>query len=119
MAVAARGRSAQTEYETLAAARGRSLLLARPRTGRTHQLRVHLAAIGAPLAGDDLYGRGPGPRHFLHAWRLAVPHPGGGELTVTAPLPRDMLDAIDEAGFTAEAAPCAEPVAPVRDGAPA
>ncbi len=116
MAVAARGRSAQTEYETLAAAHGRSLLLVKPLTGRTHQIRVHLAAIGAPVANDDLYGRGPGPRHLLHAWRIAVPHPAGGELAVTAPLPPDMLSAIEDAGFAAEAAPYAEPVAPVRAG---
>ena len=114
MAVTAEGRSARTEYEVLAAARERSLLLAKPLTGRTHQIRVHLAAIGAPVTGDDLYGRGPGPRHLLHAWRLTVPHPRGGELTVTAPLPRDMLAAIDEAGFSPQAAPYAEAVAPTH-----
>ncbi len=111
---AAGGREARTEYETLAAVRGRSLLLVKPLTGRTHQIRVHLAAIGAPVAGDDLYGRGPGPRHLLHAWRIAVPHPRGGELTVTAPLPRDMLEAAGDAGFAAQAAPYAEAVAPDR-----
>ena len=114
MAVTGDGRSAQTEYEVLAAARERSLLLAKPHTGRTHQIRVHLAAIGAPVSGDELYGRGPGPRHLLHAWRLTVPHPRGGELTVTAPLPGDMLAAIDEAGFAAQAVPYAEAVAPTR-----
>ncbi|MCY3505475.1 MAG: RluA family pseudouridine synthase [Chloroflexi bacterium] len=119
MAVASDGRSAQTEYEVLAAARERSLVLAKPLTGRTHQIRVHLAAIGAPVAGDELYGRGPGPRHLLHAWRLTMPHPVGGELTVTAPLPRDMLAAIDDAGFAAQAAPYAEPVDPTRTEATA
>ena len=114
MAVTGDGRSAQTEYEVLAAARERSLLLAKPHTGRTHQIRVHLAAIGAPVSGDELYGRGPGPRHLLHAWRLTVPHPRGGELTVTAPLPGDMLAAIDDAGFAAQAAPYSEAVAPTR-----
>ena len=114
MAVASAGRSAQTEYEVLAAARERSLVLAKPLTGRTHQIRVHLAAIGAPVAGDELYGRGPGPRHLLHAWRLTIPHPAGGDLTVTAPLPRDMLAAIDDAGFSAQAAPYAESLAPTR-----
>ncbi len=114
MAVASDGRSAQTEYEVLAAARERSFLLAKPLTGRTHQIRVHLAAIGAPVAGDELYGRGPGPRHLLHAWRLTVPHPAGGGLTVTAPLPRDMLVAINDAGFAAQAAAYAEAVAPAR-----
>ena len=114
MAVTGDGRSAQTEYEVLAAARERSLLLAKPLTGRTDQIRVHLAAIGASVSGDELYGRGPGPRHLLHAWRLTVPHPRSGELTVTAPLPGDMLAAIDEAGFAAQAAPYAEAVAPTR-----
>ena len=114
MAVTGAGRAARTEYETLAAGRGRALLLVRPHTGRTHQIRVHLAAIGAPVGGDERYGNGPGPRHWLHARRLAAPHPGGGGLTVTAPLPRDMLEAIADAGFAAEAAPYAEPAAPVR-----
>ena len=114
MAVASEGREARTEYEVLAAARERSLVLAKPLTGRTHQIRVHLAAIGAPVAGDEVYGRGPGPRHLLHAWRLTVPHPAGGGLTVTAPLPRDMLAAINDAGFAAQAAPYAEPIAPTH-----
>ena len=114
MAVTGVGREARTEYETLAAGRGRALLLVRPHTGRTHQIRVHLAAIGAPVGGDARYGNGPGPRHWLHAWRLAVPHPDGGGLTVTAPLPPDMLEAIADAGFAAEAAPHAEAVGPVR-----
>ena len=114
MAVTAYGRSAQTEYEVLAAARERSLLLVKPLTGRTHQIRVHLAAIGAPVAGDELYGRGPGPRHLLHAWRLSVPHPRGGELTVTAALPGDMLAATEDAGFGAQAALYARAVDPTR-----
>ena len=114
MAVTAQGREARTEYEVLAAAREHSVLLVKPLTGRTHQIRVHLAAIGASVSGDDLYGRGPGPRHLLHAWRLTVPHPRGGALTVTAPLPGDMLAAIDGAGFAAQAAPYAEAVAPTR-----
>ncbi len=114
MAVTAAGRSARTEYETLAAAHGRSLLLVRPLTGRTHQIRVHLAAIGAPVSGDERYGRGPGPRHFLHAWRLTVPHPRGGDLTVTASLPPDMLSAIAAVGFAEQVAPYAEALAPTR-----
>jgi len=114
MAVTAQGRESRTEYEVLAAARERSLLLVKPLTGRTHQIRVHLAAIGASVSGDELYGRGPGPRHLLHAWRLTLPHPGGGELTVTAPLPGDLLAAIDAAGFAAQAAPYAEAIAPTR-----
>ena len=108
MAVTGSGRSAQTEYEVLASGRERSLLLVRPRTGRTHQIRVHLAAIGAPVRGDDTYGKGPGPRHLLHAWRITIPHPSGGELAAAAPLPEDMLAAIAEAEFVDHAAAYAE-----------
>ena len=104
MAVTGSGRSAQTEYEVLADERDRSLVLVRPRTGRTHQIRVHLAAIGAPVSGDDRYGKGPGPRHLLHAWRITVPRPAGGALTVAAPLPEDMRAAIAEAGFAGQTA---------------
>jgi len=71
-----------------------SLLEVTLETGRTHQIRVHLAAIGHPLVGDRVYGR-PGsvasPRIFLHAARLELPHPGMGEvLVVESPLPADL-----------------------------
>jgi 23S rRNA-/tRNA-specific pseudouridylate synthase/adenine/guanine phosphoribosyltransferase-like PRPP-binding protein len=64
-------------------------------TGRTHQIRVHFAALGYPVAGDTVYGRGPRPaglaRQFLHAWRLRFPHPDDGrELEFEAPLPEDL-----------------------------
>jgi 23S rRNA pseudouridine1911/1915/1917 synthase len=69
------------------------VVAARPKTGRTHQIRVHLAAIGHPIAGDRLYGRPPArvARQFLHAWRLAFDHPRTGErVTFEAPLPDDL-----------------------------
>ncbi len=92
MAVVKRGRASRTRYEVLASDGKRSLLLVHLETGRTHQARVHLAAIGAPVAGDSVYGRGlPGERQLLHAYQITVPHPSGGTLTVTSALPSDML----------------------------
>lgn len=89
------GRSAHSRYRVLEV-RGRlSLVELTPLTGRTHQLRVHMAAIGCPLAGDWLYGaEDPSliPRPALHAARLALTHPVTGErLDLTAPIPADML----------------------------
>jgi 23S rRNA pseudouridine1911/1915/1917 synthase len=103
MAVLDAGRPSKTEYELLGTAHGRSLLLLKPETGRTHQIRVHLAATGMPVVDDGVYGKGGGGRHLLHAWRLEVPHPGGGTLTATAPLPRDMVDEVRALGLEAVA----------------
>jgi 23S rRNA pseudouridine1911/1915/1917 synthase len=87
------GKPARTLLRRLSAAPGLALVMARPLTGRSHQVRVHLAEAGTPVAGDRLYAGGGGvPRPFLHAWRLALPHPRGGEtLRLEAPLPADML----------------------------
>lgn len=73
------GQSAETRYETLARVGGMALLRLWPLTGRTHQLRVHLAHLGAPILGDRLYGPSkPGaPRLMLHAWRLVLPELDG------------------------------------------
>ena len=68
-----------------------------PRTGRTHQIRVHLAAAGHPILGDDVYGaRVPwAPRMLLHAAALELAHPATGRpLHVAAPLPEDFLCAL-------------------------
>jgi 23S rRNA pseudouridine1911/1915/1917 synthase len=76
----ARGREAITEYRVIATAEGKSLLECRPRTGRTHQIRVHLKHLGCPILGDPLYGRrGSFSRHMLHAWKLQFRHPLSGE----------------------------------------
>lgn len=105
MTVRAGGRSARTEYRTLAARAGLALLELDLATGRTHQIRVHLKHVGHPLVGDPVYGeaRWKGfprpvqawlrdfPRPALHAWRVALQHPGTGEpLVCEAPVPEDL-----------------------------
>ena len=88
------GCSARTEYEVLYRTPERALVRLRLQTGRTHQIRVHMAAIGCPLTGDFLYGReNPAliPRPALHAHTLSLLHPLTGQrLSFTVPLPRDM-----------------------------
>lgn len=109
-----KGRQATTEYELLEAARGRSLLLLKPVTGRTHQIRVHLAAVGLPIVGDHVYGKRAADadgRQLLHAWRLEVPHPRGGRLVVTAPIPPDMAHEIRACGLEAVALPYCQAMA--------
>jgi 23S rRNA pseudouridine1911/1915/1917 synthase len=92
-AVMADGRHSVTHYETLEAHRFASLLEVHLETGRTHQIRVHLAAIGLPVVGDPVYGV-PDPalgRQFLHATRLAFEHPFTGErVEVESPLPGEL-----------------------------
>ena len=83
MAVCApgRGRAAVTEYRVLSSEGGVTLMECRPRTGRTHQIRVHLKHLGCPVLGDPLYGRrGSFSRHMLHAWKLEFRHPRDGRL---------------------------------------
>ncbi|HEY3359201.1 MAG TPA: RluA family pseudouridine synthase [Polyangia bacterium] len=95
-AVRPQGDPAASRYRTLAA-RAAALVEVQPETGRTHQVRVHLAHLGAPVLGDRRY-RGPAtvegltvPRLMLHAWRLTLPHPTTGErVTIEAPVPADM-----------------------------
>ncbi|MBQ0957449.1 RluA family pseudouridine synthase [Ideonella sp. 4Y11] len=84
------GRPALTHWQVLGrdASLGRSRLALTPITGRSHQLRVHLAAIGHPILGDELYAppahHAAAPRLWLHACRLALPHPVSGETIVVA-----------------------------------
>jgi len=93
--VSAEGRPARTLVRLLGAGpHGTSVLECRLLTGRTHQVRVHLAASGHPVVGDRLYGSRLGnlaPRPLLHAASLTLPHPGGGgTLRITSPLPEDL-----------------------------
>ena len=119
MQVDASGKPATSAYRVLASAPHVSLVELGPRTGRTHQLRVHLAHAGHPVVGDDLYG-GPrqrgvrnlslrrhlSPDHtFLHAWRLALPALGTRPpLVLTAPLPSDFAAALAAIGGQVAAA---------------
>lgn len=114
------GRAARTAYRTLAVAPHLSLVALRAETGRTHQLRVHLAAAGHPIVGDDLYG---GPRHrgirdrelrglldpgrpLLHAWRLALPAPPlDRPVTLEAPWPPDFAAVLAALGWRQGLAP--------------
>jgi 23S rRNA pseudouridine955/2504/2580 synthase len=97
------GADATTDYATLAGGNGFTLLSLHPRTGRTHQLRVHCAAIGCPIVGDGKYNDHPQPigdlpknlRLHLHAERLALRHPLLGELAFKAPLPEHMQRSLD------------------------
>ncbi len=101
------GRAALTEWRVLERLNGATLLEVRPKTGRTHQVRVHLKELGYPLLGDRLYGpkKYPSPilgraakalgRHALHASSLAFDHPCSGQrVRFEAPMPGDMEDAL-------------------------
>ncbi|MGH2781373.1 MAG: RluA family pseudouridine synthase, partial [Thermoleophilaceae bacterium] len=106
MAVVARGRESATEYEQLARGGGYALLALRPLTGRTHQIRAHLAFLGLPIAGDLRYGGGEGPgglrRQFLHAARLRLARPlDGARLHAWSELPPDLLGSLEAAGIRA------------------
>lgn len=104
MAVVAGGREATSEYERLAGGGGYSLLLVRPLTGRTHQIRAHLAHIGLPIAGDLRYGGREGPaglrRQFLHAAALECERPlDGRRLRAWSGLPADLVESLSAAGI--------------------
>jgi 23S rRNA pseudouridine1911/1915/1917 synthase len=105
-AVVADGKPAVTHYRTLAARDGLALLEVTLETGRTHQIRAHLAHIGHPVAGDTAYGapqlsRALGlHRPFLHAWRLAWPDPSsGGRRSVADELSPDLIEVLEGASL--------------------
>jgi 23S rRNA pseudouridine1911/1915/1917 synthase len=92
-----KGRSALTEYRVRQRFDKFTFLEVRIQTGRTHQIRVHLASIGHPVAGDRLYGGQAAARVFLHAWRIVFTSPAlgsepGERVTVEAPLPADLKE---------------------------
>ena len=102
MAVVVGGKEARTEYEVV---RRFDLpvpcteVMCRLETGRTHQIRVHLQAIGHPVVGDPRYGGRrqslPAPRQFLHAEHLGFTHPASGApLAFDSPLPSDLVDVL-------------------------
>jgi 23S rRNA pseudouridine1911/1915/1917 synthase len=106
MAVVGGGRESVTEYEQLASGGGYALLALHPRTGRTHQIRAHLAYLGLPIAGDIRYGGGEGPgglrRQFLHASRLRLVRPlDGAHLQAWSELPPDLSASLAAAGIDA------------------
>ncbi len=111
MAVVSDGRPARTSFRTLEVLPHVSLVEARPFTGRTHQIRVHLASLRHPVVGDALYGGHPenglpssllrsrvraAGRFFLHAHSLAFVSPAAGRVTVTSPLPEEFEAIIEE-----------------------
>lgn len=109
MSVMPGGRPAQTEYRVLEDLRSHSYLEARPRTGRTHQVRIHLAFAGHPVAGDRIYGRRSRrlglDRPFLHAHRLAFRRPSdGGPVDAESPLPEDLRTVLEVLRSEAEEA---------------
>lgn len=107
---AAVGKRAVTHYRVLHQSGGFALVELRIETGRTHQIRVHLAHIGCPVAGDTVYGASrksrwsathSGLRQMLHAACLTLEHPRSGEsMTFTAPIPVDMRDFADACGLS-------------------
>ena len=120
------GQTARTRYRVVERAGNRAAWVElEPLTGRTHQLRVHLAAIGHPIVGDGKYG---GPEAFLtgsisrkmhlHARRLIIEHPDGVPLDVTAPLPHHFAASMEQLGFDeglSDAEPFPEAAEPTRD----
>lgn len=102
------GRTAETGFEVKERMTSSTLLEAAPRTGRTHQIRVHLRAIGHPVLGDRAYGGGGDEasalglvRPFLHSWRIVFDHPTTHRrIEVTEPLPDDLAAALEKARGT-------------------
>jgi RluA family pseudouridine synthase len=100
------GQHAITDYRVLGDAGGRAWLELRPRTGRTHQIRVHCAALGCPVVGDPVYGRpageGSGGEPMqLHARSISLPlYPAKPPVAVTAPVPSHMRGALLRLGYT-------------------
>jgi len=92
------GQEAITDWKLLLGWTGGALIEASPRTGRTHQIRVHLGSLGSPVAGDGFYGGGTGPL-LLHARHLVLPLDPAAPIGATAPLPPHFLAAFAKAGI--------------------
>ncbi len=96
------GRSAITRYRVLQELEAATLVEVTLKTGRTHQIRVHMLSINHPVVGDEIYGR-PGfggiKRQALHAWKLRLRHPtSGDEMDFRTPIPSDMIELLEELG---------------------
>jgi len=101
------GQAAVTDYRLLASAGGRSWLELHPRTGRTHQIRVHCASLGCPVVGEPIYGAEPGPQQasplHLHARAVSLPlYPTRDPVGALAAPPAHMLAALAALGWTAD-----------------
>lgn len=87
--VDSKGKHAETYVEIITAGSSRALVLLRPKTGRTHQLRVHLAYLNTPIVGDTVYGTEPADRMYLHAHTLEVTLPGGKRTVFESAIPAE------------------------------
>jgi 23S rRNA pseudouridine1911/1915/1917 synthase len=97
------GQASETTYEVLSSGKGHSLVRCELVTGRTHQIRVHLAARGWPVVGDAVYGTADEhmARQALHAWRVTLPHPVTGvSLEIEAAMPADMQRLLTDQNLT-------------------
>jgi 23S rRNA pseudouridine1911/1915/1917 synthase len=120
MAIVNNGRQAKTDFLRLARFGPGDLLRAQLHTGRTHQIRVHLASVGHPVMGDDVYGGGGGRkmvgleprRHFLHAAWLQFNHPiTGTPMDIRSPLPDDLRNSLRKIGEGEAVALAEDPLA--------
>jgi 23S rRNA pseudouridine1911/1915/1917 synthase len=116
-----RGRTALTAYRALEKFAAGSLLEVHPETGRTHQIRVHLAFLGCPVAGDRVYGRRspaiPAPRQMLHAWKLRLQLPGEAQVReFEAPPPEDFEKVLRELRGEGRSLNGGQPVAKRKGG---
>jgi 23S rRNA pseudouridine1911/1915/1917 synthase len=120
MAIVNSGRHATTDFVRLARFAPGDLLRAHLHTGRTHQIRVHLASVGHPVMGDDVYGGGGGrriaglapKRHFLHAAWLQLDHPiTGAPMDIRSPLPDDLKASLRVIGEGEAVAQAEDPLA--------
>lgn len=97
--IMAGGRSARTAFRVVTEGNGCSLIEARPLTGRTHQIRVHLEAAGMPIIGDTTYGGSPAPRMMLHCAGLSFESEQGAHISVQAPLDQAFHELMRERGI--------------------
>jgi 23S rRNA pseudouridine1911/1915/1917 synthase len=111
MTINSKGKTAMTKVKVLGKSRGLALVSCDILTGRTHQIRVHLASLGAPLLGDSLYGGATVwqdmnsreveyPHPALHAWKLALDHPNGEKIKVSARMPETLEKLLESIGLT-------------------